>query len=560
MIAKVHSIIPYGYSGRLIEVEGDISKSLPSFNIVGMANKTVSEARERVRSAITNSSFSFPDKKVTVNLAPAELNKDGSHLDLPIALSVLTLSQQILQSDLDHRIFVGELSLDGFTKPVRGIINIIEAAKIAGYSEIFLPAANLAQASLIAGVKIFGVTSLLELVLHLKGVKLIQPLRERSKPTPDPSQTNSPQTNSPPTDSSQTKPSKAKQHKTKSPQTSSISINSPQSKPIHVKNTTTPYPLLDDIQGQALAKRALTIAIAGHHNILLSGPPGSGKSLLAKAAANLLPPPSPAEQIEITKLHSLFSTSENVISTRPFRSPHHTASCSAMIGGGIDAKPGEVSLAHRGVLFLDELPEYPKPVLEALRQPLEDRTVTVTRLHYHLTYPADFMLIATMNPCPCGYLGDPHHPCTCTTREIDSYRKHLSGPILDRIDMVIHVSQVETASLCLKPNIVKNTETASTEHSRVQQQILQSLTRQAARFQSPSLFNSSLTPQSISNYVKLTPTAEALLKQASTSLRLSARVFYKIIKVAQTIADLEQSSSVLPEHISEALSFRQAST
>lgn len=520
MIAKVHSIIPYGYSGRLIEVEGDISKSLPSFNIVGMANKTVSEARERVRSAITNSSFSFPDKKVTVNLAPAELNKDGSHLDLPIALSVLTLSQQILQFDLDNRIFVGELSLDGFTKPVRGIINIIEAAKIAGYSEIFLPAANLAQASLITGIKIFGVTSLLELVLHLKGIKLIRPLRQRRKPTPNPSPANS----------------------------------------IHVKNTATPYPLLDDIQGQALAKRALTIAIAGHHNILLSGPPGSGKSLLAKAAANLLPPPSPAEQIEITKLHSLFSTSENVICTRPFRSPHHTASCSAMIGGGIDARPGEVSLAHRGVLFLDELPEYPKPVLEALRQPLEDRTVTVTRLHYHLTYPADFMLIATMNPCPCGYLGDPHHPCTCTTREIDAYRKHLSGPILDRIDMVIHVSQVETASLCLKPNIVKNTETASTEHSGVQQQIQQSLTRQAARFQSPSLFNSSLTPQSISNYVKLTSTAEAILKQASTSLHLSARVFYKIIKVAQTIADLEQSSSVLPEHISEALSFRQTST
>lgn len=509
MIAKVYSAIPFGYDGHIVDVEGDIAKSLPAFNIVGMANKTITEARERVRSAIVNSGFSFPDKKVTINLAPAELAKDGTHLDLPIALAILVLSGQLLQSDLTNRLFVGELSLDGHTKPIRGIINVLEAAKTAGFHEIYIPKANLSQASLISGITIIGISSLKELFLHLKGVQTLQPRH--------------------------------------------LSTN------VLVKNTNTDAPTLDDVQGQEFAKRAITIAIAGRHNILLSGPPGAGKTLLAKVAANLLPPPSPAEQIAITKIHSLYGYSDQVFSTRPFRSPHHTASAASIIGGGSHATPGEISLAHHGVLFLDEIPEYPRSVIESLRQPLEDHQITITRVNQHVTYPASFMLIATMNPCPCGYLGDKTHECTCTSNQIELYRKRLSGPILDRIDMIINVDKVDTRHL-LQPKSVKNTETSTNptaSHRQALAAIDTALTIQRNRFPKPDTYNGSLSSRDLSIYVKITPTAKHLLQTASEALKLSARAYFKIIKVAQTIADLASSPEVTPEHISEALSFRQ---
>ena len=502
-IAKVYSAIPYGYAGRLVTIEGDSNQGLPCFNIVGMASKSIDESRDRIRSAIHNSLFSFPRRKVVINLAPAELRKDGTHLDLPIALAILELSQQLLAKDLQNRMFVGELSLNGDLRPVKGILNIIETAKKHHIKQLFIPTANMPQAALLAnGINLTPVQNLRELWLILKN--------------------------------------KA----------------NPQITPISVKNTQTDKHkgiTLDQIFGQNNAKRALIIAIAGHHNILLTGPPGTGKTLLAKASANLLPPPSITEQIAITKLHSLNSICTETITTRPYRAPHHRSSLTSLIGGGPNLAPGEISLAHLGILHLDELPEFPRDRLEALRQPLEDHKISISHTGKHVSYPANFILIATMNPCPCGYYGSPKRKCTCTPAALYNYRRKLSGPLLDRIDIVIELPLENT------PSPVHQMLSSHHQQNTAQKLIQIAQKQQLERYRNPTKFNAHLSSYETIKLCHLTNAAKLLLDNASEHYKLSARAYFKTIKLARTIADLEAAPEITELHLSEALQYRQRS-
>lgn len=505
MLAKITSAAAIGLNAIPVKVEVDIEKrGFPAFTIVGLPDKAVEESRERVRAAITNTKADFPNYRITVNLAPADLKKEGSYYDLPIALGILSASGQ-LELGSDEIMVLGELSLDGSLRHTPGVLPAALLAKEEGIRRIYLPAANAAEASVVHGVGVYPVATLYDLVQHFLGLKIIDHA-----------------------------------------ETAEISDL--------IGEEEAEFDFAD-ILGQEQAKRAFEIAAAGGHNLRMSGPPGAGKTLLARSFPSILPQLTPDEALEVTKIYSISGNlppGEALVKKRSFRSPHHTTSRIGLIGGGTRPAPGEISLAHRGVLFLDEFPEFPRHVLEALRQPLEDGVVTVSRAAGTITFPAKFMLVTAENPCPCGYLGDLRRTCTCTAHQISQYKKKISGPILDRIDLHVEVPAVKTEKL------IQEGPRRQGESSReIRQRVQAARDLQLNRYRGKKIYsNGELSSKEVTIYCSSSPGAQTLIRQAVSQMALSARAYHKVLKVAQTIADLGSYREILPEHVAEALQYR----